>query len=82
MDPCEGKHQELAIHAIHHSPVSREERFEIFDSIGSLDGTCHETTKRCNEGSKETIGNTMELDGIKCHGDDLMGEGDEEFIFL
>ena len=55
MHPCEEQHEQLAVHAVHHTSVPREEGVEVLNVVGPLDGTGHEAAEGSHDRGEEAV---------------------------
>ncbi len=60
-------HNELTIHSVSDSTMTREQRIKVLFLVRSLDATCKETSKRCNQRGKERKCKGVQLNGKQRH---------------
>lgn len=65
----EGQHEQLAVHPVHHSAVTRDETFKVFLVVGPLDGAGEEATQWRDHGGEQAICKTVNLNGQHIEGE-------------
>jgi len=65
MNRRESQHKKLTVHSIHQPSVTGKKGLKVLNAVGPFNGTRHKSPERSDDGGKESIHQSVQLNGVE-----------------